>query len=107
MLLPSRSKWRCERSGQARRSARTITALLGPQHPVSGPIAAPQHSSEKGHERPPALQKKLEKPSPQGQTCGLDRDRLSMQQWEIADATEGVHRGSARISPGKGNENVI
>jgi hypothetical protein len=33
MLLPSRSKWRCERSGQTRRSARTITALLGPQHP--------------------------------------------------------------------------
>ena len=25
----------------------------------------------------------------------------------IADATAGVHRGSARRSPGKGNENVI
>jgi hypothetical protein len=32
----------------------------------------------------------------QGQTCSPDRDRLSIQPWEIADAAEGIHCRSSR-----------
>jgi hypothetical protein len=50
-----------------------------------------------GQERPPALQRRLG----QGQTCSPDRDRLSIQPWEIADAAERVHsRGSGAQSHG-------
>jgi hypothetical protein len=42
-----------------------------------------------GQNRPLALQKKL---GVRARHCSPDCDRLSIQQWEIADATVGVHR---------------
>src|SRR5262249_3703675 len=42
------------------------------------------------HKQPPAMQKRLG----QGQTYTPDRDRLSIQPWETADAAERVHRGA-------------
>jgi hypothetical protein len=38
-----------------------------------------------------ALQKRMGRPSPQGQTCSPGRDRLSVQQRGEPDATPGVH----------------
>jgi hypothetical protein len=44
---------------------------------------------------PLALQKKIGRPPPQGQTCSPDRDRLPIQQKRrMADATARVHRGA-------------
>jgi hypothetical protein len=43
-----------------------------------------------GQNLPLALQKRLG----QRQTYSPDRDRLSIQPWEIADATAAVHRGA-------------
>jgi Tripartite tricarboxylate transporter family receptor len=56
-----------------------------PQRPDA---AADGSAPAPGQEPPTALQKRLG----QGQTCSPDRDRLSIQQWEIANATAGVHR---------------
>jgi hypothetical protein len=45
---------------------------------------------------PLTLQKRSGGPSPKGQTCSPKRDRVSVHQWEIGDATAGVHRGARR-----------